>query len=195
MPAKPAWLLHIPEIIAQLEVFEVPVLDRAIVESLFGLRRRQAIELLHHFGGYKSGQTFLVERQRLLGALRRLADGEDCQSEVRRRERLQETVDRLRRDRGALQVKIPVSPEVWNRKMATLPSGITLEAGRLQVDFDGSEDLLAKLYELARAAANDYDRFRTAAEPVDPRRDQEASGKLFGTAAPSASNKTAYTAG
>ena len=38
MPAKALWLLHIPEIIAMLETFDVPVVDRAIIERLFGLR-------------------------------------------------------------------------------------------------------------------------------------------------------------
>ena len=39
MPAKSLWLLHIPEIASQLETFDVPVVDRAIIERLFGLRR------------------------------------------------------------------------------------------------------------------------------------------------------------
>ena len=47
MPAKPLWLLHLPEIVEQLEVFDVPVIDRAIVERVFGLQRRRAIQLLH----------------------------------------------------------------------------------------------------------------------------------------------------
>ena len=51
MPAKPLWLLHVPEIVSQLESFNVPVLDRAMIERLFGLGRRRAIELLHRFGG------------------------------------------------------------------------------------------------------------------------------------------------
>ena len=57
MPAKPAWLLKIPEIVTMLESFGVPVVDRAIIERLFGLRRRQAIELLHRLGGYQTGKT------------------------------------------------------------------------------------------------------------------------------------------
>jgi hypothetical protein len=43
MPAKPLWLLHILEVASQLETFDVPVLDRSIIERVFGLRRRQAI--------------------------------------------------------------------------------------------------------------------------------------------------------
>src|SRR4029077_8723306 len=44
MPAKAPWLLRIPEIAAMLEILDVPVVDRAMVERLFGLRRRRAIE-------------------------------------------------------------------------------------------------------------------------------------------------------
>src|SRR5438067_13678555 len=106
MPAKAAWLLKIPEIVAQLEVFDVPVVDRAIVERLFGLRRRRAIELLHRFGGYQAGRTFLVDRRLLIEHLRRLADGEEFQREVQRKERLDHAVDQLRRSQVAARVKI-----------------------------------------------------------------------------------------
>jgi hypothetical protein len=84
MPAKPLWLLHIPEIVSQLEAFDVPVVDRAIIERVFGLRRRQAIALLHRFGGYQAGRTFLVDRRLLIEHLRHLADGEEFQRECRR---------------------------------------------------------------------------------------------------------------
>jgi hypothetical protein len=46
MPAKPEWLLRLPEIRAELEHLEVPVVDRSGVERIFGLKRRRAIELL-----------------------------------------------------------------------------------------------------------------------------------------------------
>ena len=41
MPAKALWLLQIPEIVSQLETFDVPVVNRSIIERLFGLRRRE----------------------------------------------------------------------------------------------------------------------------------------------------------
>jgi hypothetical protein len=128
MPAKTLWLLHIPEIVSQLETFDVPVVDRAIIERLFGLRRRQAIELLHRFGGYQTGRPFLVDRRLLIECLRRLADGEEFQRESRRKERLEHAVDRLRRDQTAAQVKIPVSPDVFSRKLADLSPGVALKA-------------------------------------------------------------------
>jgi hypothetical protein len=166
LPAKPAWLLHIPEIVAHLEALEVPVVDRAIVEKLFGLRRRQAIALLHRFGGYQAGRTFLLDRRLLVEELRRVSHGEDFDSETRRQQRLGDAVDECRRNQAASQVRIPIRPE-FARKVADLPAGICLEAGHLQVEFFGAEDLLAKLYELSQAAARDFDRFRRVAEPVD----------------------------
>jgi hypothetical protein len=107
MPAKAAWSLKIPNIVAALETFDVPVVDRAIIEHLFGLRRRQAIELLHRLGGYQAGRTFLVDRHVLMANLRRLAEGEDFERESRRKERLDGAIDRLRRYQTAARVSIP----------------------------------------------------------------------------------------
>ena len=166
MPAKAAWLLKIPEIVEQLEVFDVPVVDRAIIEQLFGLRRRRAIEMLHRFGGYQAGRTFLIERQLLIDQLRLLAEGEDFQVESRRKERLDHKVDGLRRNHIAARVIIPVEPDVFGRKLADVSAGVALEPGHLHIEFSGAEDLLSKLYELSQAASNDFDRFRRAAEPA-----------------------------
>ena len=143
MPAKALWLLHIPEIVSQLEALDVPVVDRSIIERLFGLRRRQAIELLHRFGGYQAGRTFLVDRRRLIDQLRRLADGEEFQRESRRQERLHQAVNQLRRHQASARVRIPVPPDVFSRKLADLPSGVALEAGHLHIAFSGTEDVLS----------------------------------------------------
>ena len=169
MPAKALWLLHIPEIIAMLETFDVPVVDRAVIERLFGLRRRRAIELLHRFGGYQAGRTFLVDRHLLIEHLRRLADGEEFQRESQRKERLGHTVDQLRRHQAAARVRISVEPDVFGRKLTDLPPGVALEAGHLHIAFSGTEDLLGKLFELSQAASNDFDRFRATAEPIESR--------------------------
>jgi len=62
MPAKAQWLLRVPEIIVELNGLDVPVVDRALCERLFRLRRRRAIDLMGCFGGYQAGRTFLIER-------------------------------------------------------------------------------------------------------------------------------------
>jgi hypothetical protein len=169
MPAKAAWLLKIPEIVAMLEAFDVPVVDRATIERLFGLRRRQAIELLHRLGGFQAARAFLVDRHVLVENLRRLAAGEEFDRESRRKERLDGAINRLRRHQTAARVRIPVPADVFSWKLADLSSGVAIEPGHLHIAFSGTEDLLAKLFELAQAASNDYDRFCAAAEPVEDR--------------------------
>jgi hypothetical protein len=137
MPAKAAWLLKIPEIIQMLEAFDVPVVDRAIIERLFGLRRRQAIELLHRPGGYQAGKTFLVDRHVLIENLRRLAAGEEFDREIRRKERLDGAIDRLRQYQTAARVRIPISADVFSRKLADLPTGVAIVPGHLHIAFSG----------------------------------------------------------
>src|ERR1017187_1517959 len=139
MPAKPAWLLKIPEIVTMLESFGVPVVDRAIIEHLFGLRRRQAIELLHRLGGYQTGRTFLVDRHVLVEKLRRIAAGEEFDRESRRKERLDGAIDQLRRHQAAASISIPVPPDVCNRKLKDLSAGVALAPGHLHVAFSAAE--------------------------------------------------------
>ena len=159
MPAKAEWLLRVPEIAVELDQLTLPVLDRAAVEKLFRLKRRQAIELMHRLGGYQAGRTFLVDRLKLLARLRAIETGEDFEFETRRRQRLSENLDEMRRERRALAVRFPITREALSRKVRDLPTGILLRPGRLEVDFAGTEDLLSKLFELAQAASNDFDGF------------------------------------
>lgn len=169
MPAKAMWLTHLPEIIAMLEAFDVPVVDRAIIERLFGLRRRRAIQLLDSFGGYRAGRTFLVDRRVLIDHLRRLAEGEEFQFESRRKERLDQAVDQPRRQRVAKSVRIPVQTDVLGQKVAGLSEEIALQPGHLHIQFSSTVDLLTKLYQLSQAASNDFSLFRAATELVEQR--------------------------
>jgi hypothetical protein len=137
------------------------VLDRAAIEKLFGVKRRQAIELMHRLGGYQAGRTFLLDRLQLLARLRAIETGEDFEFETRRRQRLSQDLDEMRRERRALAVRFPVAREALSRKVRDLPSEVMLRPGRLEVDFTGTEDLLSKLFELAQAASNDFDRFES----------------------------------
>ena len=164
MPAKPRWLLRIPNITAVLSQMDIPVVDRAAIESLFGVRRRQAIELLTKLGGYRSANSLLVSRVSLIEQLQVIQADPDTQWEVRRNRRVAEKIVRLQHDRAAANVRIPVAPDVHSRRLRDLPAGIHLEAGRLMIEFAGAEQLLSKLYELSQAAANDFDTFRATAE-------------------------------
>jgi hypothetical protein len=159
MPAKPDWLLRLPDIRAQLEYLDAPVVDRAVIERIFGLKRRRAIELLHQFGGYQAGRTFLLDRVRLLEALRSLESREDYTAEKRRRERLQDVVEASREHMISTRVRIPVRAAAVRASLDRLAPGVLLMPGMLSIEFRHPVELLEKLYGLAQAISHDFEKF------------------------------------
>src|SRR4051794_21891919 len=112
MPAKPQWLLQIPAAIAELRAVDVPVVDRAVCERIFGVRRRRAVQLMHRFGGYQSGNTILLDRAALIRRLEELESTSEVGRERQRKARLSEKLDGLHRYRAAASVSIPVVPVI-----------------------------------------------------------------------------------
>ena len=159
MSAKAEWLLRLPEIRAELEHLDVPVVDRAGIERLFGLRRRRAIELMHQFGGYQAARTFLVDRARLLEALQSLESREDYSVEKRRRERLGDVVEASREHLISMRVRIPVRATAARASLDRLAPGVLLLPGVLSIEFQRPIELLEKLYWLSQAIAHDFEKF------------------------------------
>jgi hypothetical protein len=153
MPRKPEWYQQIPSALALLRTFPAPVVDRAALETLLHVGRREAIRLMHRFGGYQAGRTFLIGREDLSRQLEGIRNGDAYQWESRRRERLDQTLKTMRR------VVIQVTNEVKNRKLLDLPPGVELERNRLEIHFESAEDLLSKLFEFSRTISEDYDSF------------------------------------
>jgi hypothetical protein len=163
VPAKAQWLLRVPEILEELTALDVPVVDRAVCERLFRVRRRRAIDLIRWFGGYQAGRTFLVDRPRLIAQLEQIRDSPDYKMEWQRKERLAERLDAMRRLQAGARVAVPVEIEVLSTRMPDLPAGVGLSAGGLHIQFDSPEELLSKLFALAQAIANDYSAFEKRA--------------------------------
>jgi hypothetical protein len=159
MPAKPEWLLRLPEIRAVLEHLDVPIVDRASIERIFGLKRRRAIELMHQFGGYQAGRTFLMDRVRLLEAVQSLESGEDYTAEKRRRERLGDVVEASREHLISTRVRIPVRAAAARASLDRLAPGVLLLPGMLSIEFRHPIELLGKLYGLAQAISHDFEKF------------------------------------
>ena len=69
MPRKSEWLQQLPSALEELRRFPAPVVDRAALQKLLRVERRTAIRLLHRFGGFQAGKTFLIDRVELIAAL------------------------------------------------------------------------------------------------------------------------------
>jgi hypothetical protein len=151
MPRKPEWYQQLPTALAMIRTFPAPVVDRAGLETLLQVSRRAAIRLMHRFGGYQAGRTFLIAREDLLRQLEAIRDGDAYQWESRRRERLDQALQK--------RIVIQVTPEVRDRKLANLPSGVKLERRKLEIRFESMEELLRHLLEFSQVISNDYDSF------------------------------------
>jgi hypothetical protein len=154
------WFLRLPQILEELNRLDNPVLDRALVERLFGVRRRQAITLMHQFHGYQTGKVSLLDRLQLIRTLEQLRDQDDFGRERARKRRLVDSLDELRQLRSSQRVAIPLPLAVNASLSAALPPGVDLRPGLLAVRFTTPEDLLGTLFLLAQNIAADFEHFR-----------------------------------
>ena len=162
MPDQPGWIDSVARIAEEVEASQAPVFDRAAIERLFGVRRRQAILLMHRMGGYQAGKTFLVDRQTLLRFVREPLREVVAEVEARRFASLLETLGRAKEERHFRRIPVPVTARVFPVEFGGLPEGIEFEPRQLRIRFDHPHELLEKLFALSQALANDYETFERA---------------------------------
>ena len=155
MPPKPRWLLAIPDAISQLEKLDRTLLTRRDIERLFGVSTARAATLMQTFGAEMTGCQRTLPRTKLLRQLRKHRARAAFRGEVERRDRL---VAELRKARvTGIRVTLPV--ETLDAKLASLPEGVSVSRERIEVRFGGAKEAVERLYSLAYALVNDYERF------------------------------------
>jgi hypothetical protein len=166
VPNKPSWLLRVNEILEDLggaEMAAHPFLTRAAVEKLFGLKRRQAIELMHSVEGYQIGKTLVVGRAKLTDWLQRASLGEQVWWEQVRHTRVEKVIAEVWQEREFRKQRAVVPLTTLELKLEGMPPTVSLRPGELRIQFLGADDLFRQLFELAQAMKNDYERFKTLA--------------------------------
>lgn len=165
MPAQPVWHLRVPQILEKLQAADAPpFLDRPLVETLFGVKRRQAIRILGQCGGHQVGRAYLVPRRDLLLFLQDVELSGAVERLRQRKHRVQMAVGEMTDYAAEAQnlllarrVQVRTNPGVLRRRPADLPGAIERVApGVVQIRYYGALDLLSQVTELAAAAANDF---------------------------------------
>ena len=157
MPATPRWLLAIPDAIRQLEALDRDLLTRRDLERLFGVSRARAATLMQTFGAEMTGYQRTLPRTKLLRQLRRHRTRAAFRGEATRRERVVTAIRQARLT--GIRVAVPV--EALEGRLASLPEGVHVARDRIEVRFSGAQEAVARLFALAQALTNDYDRFET----------------------------------
>lgn len=160
MPAKPSWFSNIERILAQLRSLPHSFVDRATIETLLGVGRRRAQQIMAPCITHRVGTNGLADRAELIAHLERLARSEGVYYELRRRRRVAGAIEKLRTERieqPQLLVEAPV--QVVMQKFENLPPGVLLSPGRITIEFQNPHEALEKLLALAMAISNDFKAF------------------------------------
>lgn len=152
MPDKPSYFHRLTSILAEAKTPKpIPFFRRCDIEALFGLKRRQAINLMHTIGAVRVSHEIAVPQRDLVAWLEKRSLDPARTREIRRQERVIGRIVELKAETAARAVKIvlPDSPAP-----ADLPAGVSLQPGLLTISFTREEELLERLFLLARAFAN-----------------------------------------
>jgi hypothetical protein len=170
MATPRTWLPRGSEILEILERMKSQQLDRAAIEDLFELQRRQALTLMKEAGAVEDAGQFLVDRTSLLAWTRRTYENEMHHLERRKsiRDALSQSQAEVQAIREALHregraaVRFRIVDEVLAASCATLPPGVQIAPGCVTVvatDGDPHQRALVAcgaLFALGTAIANDF---------------------------------------
>jgi hypothetical protein len=152
VPEYPSYLPQLTRILAEALIPKpIPFLRRRDIEALFGLKKRQAVNLMHRIGAIRVSRELAVDQQDLVRWLeQRIADPATVM-EQRRQERVIDRIIELKAETAARAVKI-VLPSLTPPE--DLPEGVSLQPGLLSVAFESEEQFLERLFLLARLLAS-----------------------------------------
>ena len=160
MPRQIEWFQRIEDALAQLHQFPAPVVDRAVMERLLGVSRRNAVRILNQVGGYRVGGSLVVERDELVHWLEEIRRDPQAEHELGRRQQLEQHLEGLRRVESSRRVRIDLAPAAESG----LPVGVDLTPGKMEVRFEGAADLLGKLLRVALAVERNWELYRDQME-------------------------------
>lgn len=164
MPDKPTWYSRLDDAVAELDALAWPWVDRETLQSLLKVGRRRAQQILQPCVTHQIGASGVADRQELIAHLQRLASGDAAHYERRRRQRLAQTMEDLRKAALAqpkVLVEAPIT--VVSQQFANLPEGVTVSPGNISIAFASPREALERLLALAMAIGNDFNEFERIA--------------------------------
>jgi hypothetical protein len=161
VPDKPLWFNRLDEAQAQLAALPSPWVDRQTLESILGIGRRRAQQILQPLVRHTIGRNGLAPKEDVIAYLRQLAVGDTALYERRRRERLAEFIgiwNHQARQQPPVLVEAPQT--IINQELDSLPAGVSLSPGRILIEnFTTPEQAKQKLLALIFAMGNDPEEF------------------------------------
>ncbi len=162
MPRPITWLPRLHEIRRAVANSVRSHYDRRDLEGLFEVQPRSAQKLIELFPVLTVGTSRLVEREALVRFLDGAQEAEDVSGYIE-----QVRAERTRSSRRKIRWLIRADQPLVS--VSSLPEGMSLGRGRLEVSFRSVEELARSLLILARILDEDPEAFVLAYEPEKPR--------------------------
>jgi hypothetical protein len=154
-PTNPTYIHRLEGILAEARAPKpIPFFRRRDIEALFGLKKRQAVNLMHRIGAIRVSSELAVTQRDLIRWLEQMRANPSTAAECQRRERVIDRIVELKAETAARAVKI-VLPD--RAPSVELPDGVLLRPGLLAISFDNEQQLLERLFLLARVLATQPD--------------------------------------
>ena len=151
LPDNPTYIHKLKGILAEARSPKpIPFFRRRDIEALFGLKKRQAVNLMHRIGAVRVSSELAVQQRDLVRWVEHLLADPSVRVEQRRHERVINRIVELKAETAARAVKIVLpapNPSV------ELPDGVSLQPGLLTIAFETDQQLLERLFQLARVLA------------------------------------------
>jgi hypothetical protein len=161
--ARPiSWLPRLHEIRRAVNNSVRSHYTRDELEFLFQLRPRATAKLMELFPIDKVGNTYTVSREQLSGVLARFQETDDPHA----------LLAQLREEKAGLsrrKIRHMVLRDVAPATLASLPTSMTLEPGRMEVRFATVTELGEAMLFLALVLESDGDEFARRYEPAPPK--------------------------
>jgi hypothetical protein len=152
MPDNPTYIHKLAGILdAARSPKPIPFFRRRDIEALFGLKKRQAVNLMHRIGAVRVSRELAIPQRDLIRWLEDLISDPAVVIEQRRHITVVDRIVELKAEAAARSIKI-VLPD--GAPSTEIPPGVSFQPGLLTVAFNNQQELLERLFLLARAFAN-----------------------------------------
>lgn len=151
MPDNPSYIHKLAGILEEARSPKpIPFFRRRDIEALFGLKKRQAVNLMHRIGAIRVSRELAVDKRDLIRWLEHMIKDPSVAIEQTRHERVIDRIVELKAETAARAIKIVLRDP---KPSVQLPDGVSLQPGLLTISFENDQQLLERLFLLARVLA------------------------------------------
>jgi hypothetical protein len=161
MPAVPLWIHRLADALPALASLPQDLVDRRTLEEILGVGKWTAWRILKQCGAEEGpGGALVCRRDSLVAKLRAVQQDGRLAPEIARRERVERYLDGMLQFASQRHKQIArntAAETLVSSRLGSLPEGVNLKSGKLEISFQGPEDFLQKFGAVVFALQNDWE--------------------------------------